>query len=84
MPDGPSAFWDDLNRDLEDPGVRAGFESNRAMLAGYEYTVSATGRDGTLVEVTIGEAEGAIAYNEYWTGPSPWWMRAWRLLRRGV
>jgi hypothetical protein len=82
MTDGPSAFWDDLNRDLEDPQIHADFESNRAMLAGYGYTVSATGPDGMPVEVAIGTTEGAITYNEYWTGPSPWWKRAWRLLRR--
>lgn len=49
----------------------------------YRYTVTATGPDGRPVTVTIGPpTEGAITYNEYWTGPSPWWKRAWRKLRR--
>jgi hypothetical protein len=80
MTDAPSNFWDDLNRDLEDPEVRADFERNQAMLQQYQYAVTATGPDGQSAEVTFGPAEGAIAYNEYWTGPSPWWKRAWRRL----
>lgn len=78
MTDGPSAFWDDLNRDLEDPAVRADFERNQAALQTYQYTVTAHGPDGQQAAVTIGPAEGAITYAEYWTGPSPWWKRAWR------
>jgi len=80
--DAPSAFWDDLNRDLEDPDVRADFERNQAMLQRYEYKVTATGPDGQQAEVTFGPVEGAITYNEYLTGPSPWWKRVWRWLRR--
>jgi hypothetical protein len=81
MTDGPSAFWDDLNRDLEDPAVRTDFEQNQAMLQGLQYTVSAHGPNGEQLAVTLGPVEGAITYNEYLTGPSPWWKRIWRRLR---
>jgi hypothetical protein len=80
MTDAPSAFWDDLNRDLEDPEVRADFERNQAMLRGPRYTVTATGPGGQPAEVTFGPTEGVITYNEYLTGPSPQWKRAWRRL----
>jgi hypothetical protein len=49
----------------------------------YQYIVTAKGPDGQPAEVTFGPTEGAITYNEYWTGPSPWWKRLWcRLTRR--
>lgn len=82
MTDQPSAFWDDLNRELEDPGVRADFEANQAMLRAMQCTVTATGPGGEPAEVTFGPAGGAIAYSEYRTGPSPWRKRAWRKIRR--
>lgn len=80
MTDGHSAFWDDLNRELEDPAVRADYERNQAALQTCQYTVTAYGPDGQPAAVTIGPAEGAIYYSEYRTGPSPWWKRAWRRL----
>ena len=42
------------------------------------YTVTAHDKDGRQAAVTIGPVEGAVRYNEYWTGPSPWWKRIWR------
>lgn len=80
MTDWHSAFWDDLNRDLEDPAVRADFERNQVALQAYHHTVTATGPDGQQCAVTIGPVEGAVTYSEYRTGPSPRWKRAWRRL----
>lgn len=46
----------------------------------YRYTATAHDADGHEADVTFGPVEGALSYNEYWTGPSPWWKRAWRRL----
>lgn len=46
------------------------------------YRISATDRFGRPVDMTIGPVEGAVSYDEYWTGPSPWWKRVWRRLWR--
>ena len=47
------------------------------------YTVTARDSSGRPANVTIGPVDerGSIYYAEYWTGPSPWWKRAWRRLR---
>lgn len=44
----------------------------------YAYTVTVHDKDGRQAAVAIGPVEGAVSYNEYWTGPSPWWKRIWR------
>lgn len=48
----------------------------------FHYTVTAYDADGNQADVTVGPIEGALHYAEYATGPSPWWKRAWRRLRR--
>jgi hypothetical protein len=50
----------------------------------YAYYITVTGPGGEPiegVEVTVGEVTDGFYYAEYWTGPSPWWKRAWRRLR---
>jgi hypothetical protein len=52
------------------------------LLPTYGYTVTARDKDGNEGTVGFGPPEGAVYYAEYATGPSPWWKRAWRRLRR--
>jgi hypothetical protein len=37
----PSTFWDDLNRDLQDPEVRAEFDANAARIQAFDAAANA-------------------------------------------
>jgi hypothetical protein len=50
----------------------------------YIISVRATDLDGQPLEgaeITFTELPGGFTYREYWTGPGPWWKRAWRTIR---
>lgn len=59
----PSAFWNDLNRDLEDPAAAAEFAANRDAIQAYDQALNAAIRD-----LASTDPDAAVLDRRIWEG----------------